>query len=120
MNPFYYLANHPEITNLLWKILSLFSVGVLENFLSALRIKFLTKNKKLPLAIVDFAYNLIYVYIITLILTNLKHFYIIIFYSFGYLTGDLCALRFDNYLDKLAKLRGIKQKRKKKLSYGKK
>lgn len=113
MNPFYYLANHPEITNLLWKILSLFFVGILENFLSALRIKFLTKNKKIPLAIVDFIYNLVYVYIISLIVTNLKHFYIIVFYSLGYVTGDLSALRFDGYLDKLAKLRGLKLKKKK-------
>jgi len=115
MNVFYYLANHPEITALMWKILSLFFVGILENFLSALRIKFLTKGKKLPLAMVDFVYNIIYIYIISLIVTNLTHFYIIVFYSFGYVTGDLCALRFDAYLDKLAKLKGLKLKKQKRV-----
>jgi uncharacterized protein YebE (UPF0316 family) len=109
------------ILTVFFSMLLVFGVGVLECFLSSLRYKFLQRNKKVLCFSTSFIYNIIYIYILAMVLKNLNIFYIVIAYSIGYGLGDVLAITFDNYLVVLAKLNGKKWNRRlKKGSRGKK
>lgn len=98
------------------QFVELFFVGIIECFLSALHTKFLQKSKKLFCFIVSFLNILIWWYVLRIMVENLTNIYMIIVYGIGYASGNICALLFDGYLDKLAKIKGFKiKKRKRKL-----
>lgn len=88
-----------------------FGVGIVECFLASLRMKFLQRNKKILCFSTAFIYNIVYIYILAMVLKNLNIFYIVLAYSIGYGLGDILAITFDSYLVKIAKLHGKKWKR---------
>ena len=100
------------IGNMLTAMFLVFGAGVLECFLSSLKYKFLQRNKKVLCFTTSFIFNLVYIYILAMVLKNLNCLYIIIAYSFGYAFGDVLAILFNNYLEKVAKINGKKWRRK--------
>ena len=104
--------NISAILTAIYMIVLVFCAGILECFLSSIRYKFLQKNKKALCFSTAFIFNIIYIYILAMVLKNLNAFYIIIAYSVGYASGDVLAITFDNYLTKLAKLNGKKWNKK--------
>ena len=97
------------------RFLELFAIGVIECFLSALNTKFLQKNKKLLCFIVSYISILIWWFVLRLMVNDINNVAIINIYAIGFALGDVLALMFDGYLDKIAKIKGYKVKRKRKV-----
>lgn len=96
-----------------FNLIKMFIIGAIECFLSAMNTKFLQRNKKLPCFIISYANILIWYYVLRIVIDDLTNLYIINLYALGFALGDVLALLFDNYLDKLAKFKGLKLKKKK-------
>lgn len=88
-----------------------FGAGILECFLSSIRYKFLQKNKKVLCFSTSFIFNIVYIYVLAMVLKNLNMFYIILAYTLGYALGDVLAITFNAYLEKVARINGKRWKR---------
>lgn len=88
--------------------IGLFIVGIVENFLLALNIKFLQRNRKLHCFIVSYFGILVWYYIISTVVENLHIFVIIHSYALGFASGDVLAIYFNQYLERIAKSKGLK------------
>lgn len=99
---------------MLIKLPLFFIVGVVECFGQCLNIKFIQRSKYLLSFISAFINILIWAFVLSAIVENIHESYLVIIsYAFGYALGDVCAIKFDGYLEKLAKLRGFKLRKKK-------
>jgi uncharacterized protein YebE (UPF0316 family) len=90
----------------------MFGIGILECFLLALNTKLLQRNRKILCFIVSFISIYIWYYVIASLVENLHKWYIILPYAIGYASGDVCAILFDDYIETVAKFKGIKLKKK--------
>jgi uncharacterized protein YebE (UPF0316 family) len=66
--------------------------------------------------IISFINILIWFYVISKLIENLHNIWIILIYAIGFASGDLLAIQFDKKLELLAKMRGVKYRKKKKRS----
>ena len=64
---------------------------------------------------VSFVSIIIWYYVIATIVENLGDIMIIISYALGFAAGDVLAIYFDNYLEKIAKSRGLRIRKKRKV-----
>ncbi len=87
--------------------------GIVECFLLSLNTKFLQKNKKLPCFIVSLLSIIIWYYVISTVVENMHNWKLLMCYAIGFSSGDVLAIEFDVYLEKLAKIYGLKFKKKK-------
>jgi uncharacterized membrane protein len=87
-------------------------VGLLEAFLSTINSKFRQKSSLLLTFITSFINALVWYYLISMVVENIKNGSLILIYSMCYASGDVLGLVFDKYLEKLAKIRGFKFKKK--------
>jgi len=99
------------------KCIIYFIVGIVESFGVSLNTKFIQRNKKLYSFVISFVNILIWGYVLLGFIEGIGH-YILFFYALGFGTGDVLAITFDNYLEKLAKIKGLSFK--KKLKYKRK
>ena len=91
-----------------------FIVGIIECFGVSLNTKLVQRNKYFPSFLTSFVNIVIWAYVISAIIENIdKGPYIVILYALGYGIGDVLGIKFDNYLEKLAKLKGLKIRKKK-------
>jgi len=86
--------------------------GFIEAFGTTLNSKFRQKSMKLRTFISSTLNILVWVYIISKIIENISNLRLIIVYAFSYALGDVVGLIFDQHLDKLAILKGIRFKKK--------
>ena len=94
--------------------------GFFEAFGSTLNSKFRQKSMKLRTFISSIVNILVWVYIISKIVENISNIKLILVYAISYASGDVLGLIFDQHLDKLAKLKGIKLRKKKRKRWNKK
>ena len=93
------------------KIIIYFVVGIIESFGISLNTKFIQRNKKLYAFCVSVCNILIWGFVLLSFLDGLAK-YILAFYALGYATGEVLGITFDNYLEKLAKIKGLSFKKK--------
>lgn len=92
----------------------LFFIGILESFIIAINYKFLQRSKKLLLFFSSFVNVLIWCLVVYVIAnTNLSSYNKYV-YALGFSLGSVTGVYFDNYLEKLAKFKGLKLKKKRK------
>jgi uncharacterized protein YebE (UPF0316 family) len=101
--------------DLLLKFGWVFLVGFIECFCSTLNTKFVVRNNRLLSFLTAFLNILIWAYVVALTVENIKNFSIIVIYAIGFGIGVLFAIQFDKYLDKIAKFKGLKLKKKKRV-----
>lgn len=89
-------------------LIALFIIGIVENFLLALNIKLLQRNKKLKCFIVSFIGIIIWYYVIATVVENLFKLIVIVSYALGFALGDVLAIQFNQYLEKVARSKGLK------------
>jgi multidrug transporter EmrE-like cation transporter len=90
-------------------------VGLIEAFGTTINSKFRQKSHKLRSFITAFINIIIWYYLIYLVIQNINNLKLVLIYAVFYATGDVLALYFDNYLEKIAKFRGLKFKKRKSL-----
>lgn len=88
-------------------------IGIIECFFLSLNTKFLQRSKKIPCFIVSFINVLLWFIVIGLAVENLKNWGMKLSYALGFASGDIFAIAMDNYLEQIAKFRGVKIKHKK-------
>jgi uncharacterized protein YebE (UPF0316 family) len=88
-------------------------IGLLEAFGITINSKFRQKSNKLYSFITAFFNIFLWIYIVSQVVENINNIALVIVYALSYSIGDVLGLTFDKYLEKLAKLRGLKFKRKK-------
>jgi uncharacterized protein YebE (UPF0316 family) len=90
-------------------------LGVVECFGTTLNTKFVQRDKKLPSFITSFINILVWAFVLSTLIESMgKSWDLIIVYGLGYASGDVLGIMFENYLEKLAKLKGFWLKKKKK------
>lgn len=92
--------------------LVLFIIGLIESFGLGLNTKFLQKNKEIPCFFMSLFNQVIWYLMLRSVTENIENFILCSFYFVGYAFGDVVAIRFDKYLDKIARFRGFKLKKK--------
>ncbi|HUS51198.1 MAG TPA: DUF5698 domain-containing protein [Candidatus Paceibacterota bacterium] len=95
-------------------------VGIIEAFGSTLNSKFRQKTKKLFSFITAYINILVWYYIFRSVYENIDNFPLIIVYATFYSLGDILGLCFDEYLEKVARFKGLKIFKKKKTKLSKK
>jgi len=90
-----------------------FIIGLVECFFIALNTKFLQRSKKVPCFVVSFVSVLLWFVVIGLAVENLHNWGLRLVYAAGFSSGDILAISLDSYLEKIAKLKGIKFKKRK-------
>lgn len=95
------------------KYLILFIIGLIEAFGTSINSKFRQRSNRLWAFITAFVNIFIWAYIIDSIIKNIDNFWMIAVYGLSYATGDVIGLTFDSYLEKIAKFRGVKTKKRK-------
>jgi len=86
--------------------------GIFEAFGTTINSKFRQKSAKLASFLTAFINILLWVYIVSQIIQNINNIWLTIIYAISYSTGDILALYFDDYLEKLSKIKGWKRKKK--------
>ncbi|MFH0806087.1 MAG: hypothetical protein V1901_04380 [Patescibacteria group bacterium] len=86
-------------------------VGILESFISTIYSKFRQRSNYLYTAISGLIYNITWFYMLSRVIENIKNIKLIAIYIIFCMIGDLLGLKFDIYLEKLAKFKGIKIKK---------
>ena len=90
-----------------------FILGVIECFGTTLNTKFVQRDKKSLSFITSFINILVWAFILTSLIESMgKSWDLVVIYALGYALGDVLGIIFENYLEKLAKLRGFKIRRK--------
>lgn len=84
-------------------IIQMFFIGILECFGLSLNTKFLQRNKKIPSFFTSFLNILLWFIVISIAVEQLHNWTLRISYAFGFALGDILAIYFDGYLDKIAK-----------------
>lgn len=87
-----------------------FIIGIVENFLLALNTKFLQRNRKLYCFTTSFIYVIIWFTVIAIAVDNIHNWIMKLSYAFGFASGDVGGIIFNNYLEKIAKSKGLKLK----------
>lgn len=93
---------------MIWKVLLIFFVGLGESFLASLHLKFFQRNKKFWTFITSVINTVIWYFILASFVENLGNISLVLAYSLAMGIGDVLAIKFDTYLDKLSKKYGIK------------
>ena len=96
----------------MWIYFILAGIGLLEAFLSTINSKFRQKSHLTLTFITSFINGLVWYFLITKVLENVNNPSLALSYSATYALGDVLGLRFDKYLESLAKIKGIKFKKK--------
>lgn len=99
------------MTNFWMLAFTLFTVGILENFLASLNTGLRVRRSNWGCFITSVIIALTWCYIVGTVADNLTKVGLVIIYSIGYGIGDVFGLRFTEYLEHLAKNYGIKLKK---------
>ncbi len=91
-------------------ILLFFVIGFVECFLTSLNSKQRQYSHKLMTFVTAFINIIIWYYILKSVMEGNLSNIVVIFYAFGWAFGDVQAIRFAHYLEKLCKKRGFKRK----------
>jgi uncharacterized protein YebE (UPF0316 family) len=94
----------------LFLILFWFLVGLIESFLLSVEAKFLQRNHLFGIGVTSITNTLIFLFILGSIFEYLSKLDIKFAYAVGVMLGTICAVKFDLYLIKLAKHKGINSK----------
>lgn len=89
----------------------IFLVGILECFLLSLNAKFLQRGKRMRCFITSFINALVWFWVISLIIDNIKNGKAVLIYGLGFGIGDVLAISVDEQIDKVAKARLFKSRR---------
>lgn len=92
----------------IFKTITVFSIGIIECFLISLNTKLLQKNKKILCFITSFINILVWYKVILLATDKLQSIYILP-YALGFATGNVLAIIFDSYLDKVIQFKRRKK-----------
>ena len=88
-------------------------VGLLESFISTIYSKFRQRGKLLYTAISCITYNAVWFYMLARVLENIANWKLIAVYIIFCALGDVFGLIFDKHIEKIARNKGIKTKRRK-------
>ncbi len=88
-------------------------VGLLESFISTVYSKFRQRGKLLYTAISCIIYNITWFYMLAKIVENIQNWKLIAVYIIFCAAGDVLGLIFDKHIEKIARIKGIKTKRRK-------
>ncbi len=102
------------------KYIILAIVGIIEAFGTTLNSKFRQKTKKLFSFITAFINIIIWYFIISMVIENINNAYLAVVYALFYSIGDVLGLCFDEHLEKVARIRGLKFFKKRKTKESKK
>ena len=97
---------------MIWEACKLALAGYWESLGGALNNKFVNKNKRLFSFITAYFNVLVWYFVLRALFSSDKGWLIIQVYAVGYALGDVGAINFDMFLDKLAKGKGLKFHRK--------
>lgn len=87
-----------------------FAIGFIEDFITSLNSKFRQHSRKALSFVTAFINILIWYFILQSILEGGLSKIVILFYATGWALGDVEAIKFANYLEKLVKKRGFRRK----------
>jgi len=88
--------------------ISLFFVGILENFLVSINTDFRIQKSRWGCFITSFIIAVTWCYIVGTVTENLTIFWLIAIYSLGYGVGDVLGLHFNKYLEHIVKKYNLK------------
>lgn len=91
-------------------ILLFFTIAFAENFLISLNSKFRQHSHEMPTFITAYINILVWYYIFKSVQEGILSKLVLYFYAGGYALGDVLAIKFANYLQRLTKKRGFKRK----------
>jgi len=86
-------------------------VGLIEAFCSTLNSKFRQKSKRILTFVTSFINIFVWYCLLRMVIENIANINLAIVYGIAYALGDVLGLLFDTYLEKIAKFRGIKYRR---------
>jgi len=98
--------------NLIILSIIFFIVGVLEMLFWALQTKSLIKDKMLHTFIFTFVSVVIWFYVVSKVAENVNNLWLMVAYSVGCGLGACVTIKIDSYIDKIAKARLWKRKKK--------
>ena len=90
------------------KIIVIFIAGIIECFLTHINIKFLQRNNTVLAPITSAGYIIVYFCVLAKVSEFKFGWDLIISNAIGFAIGDYLAIKFDIYLAKLAKMKGLK------------
>ena len=91
-------------------IILFFVLGFVENFLISLNSKMRQHSRKTLAFITAYLNILTWYYVLRSVLEGNLSNVVLLFYAGGYALGDVQAIKFSNYLQRLTKKRGFKRK----------
>jgi uncharacterized protein YebE (UPF0316 family) len=81
----------------------IFSIGVLEDFLSAFNTKTIQRNDQIFSFFTTFASIIISCYVIVMVADNLEQFWLVLVYAFGGGFGDIVTIKCDSKIERFEK-----------------
>ncbi len=78
----------------------IFSIGVLEDFLSAFNTKTIQRNDQIFSFFTTFASVIISCYVIVMVADNLEQFWLVLVYAFGGGFGDIVTIKCDSKIER--------------------
>jgi len=87
-------------------------VGLIEAFCSTLNSKFRQKSNRTLTFITSFINIFVWYCLLRMVIENIANIYLALVYGIAYAMGDVLGLLFDSYLEKIAKFKGLKFRRK--------
>lgn len=102
------------------KYIILSIVGIIEAFGTTINSKFRQRSNKLFSFITAFINIFLWVYIFSQIVENINNIKLLVIYAISYSLGDVLGLTFDRYLEKLARIKGLRLRRKRRIRRRKK
>lgn len=93
-----------------FSLLGWFLIGLIESFLLSVEAKFLQRNHLIGIGATSITNTLIFLFILGSIFEYLSKLDIKLAYTFGVAFGTILAVKFDIYLIKLAKHKGLNSK----------
>ena len=88
--------------------ISLFLVGILENFLISINTDFRIQKSRWGCFTTSFVIAVTWCYIVGTVTENLTVLWLIVIYSMGYGVGDVLGLHFNKYLENIVKKYNLK------------
>jgi uncharacterized protein YebE (UPF0316 family) len=90
-----------------------FVVGLLEMLFWSLQTKALIKDKLTNTFVFTFISVIIWYYVVENVASNISKWWLMLTYATGCSIGNIATIKLDSYIDKLARIRLWKRKRKK-------
>jgi len=87
------------------------TIGLIECFGLALNTKFLQRSKVIPCFASSFLNQILWFVVIGIAIETIHNWPLRITYAVGFAIGDILAILLDNKLEKIARLKGLKPKK---------